>query len=209
MKAKNGNGEEGGGVAVAGPPESGDMVAITEQLCKLTGELATVVRRVLETFNDGTFKVYLAGKGVSMQEWAASPAERGAAGSPRRNEDLTAIEAGLKQRSDEEVRAMCDLIEPPLSDDDRTRLMDFFAACCTSETVASIRQTVAMYNSDNYDAYVAKHDDEVQDVVGACLPEVDKAILLNKIAGMLRNSTVEFVAGIEVFLRLATEGAAA
>ncbi len=127
---------------------------------------------------------------------------------PCRAEDLAAIEAGLKQMTDEEVRAIVDLIEPADSDDDRTRLMDFFAACMTDETVASIRQTLAMYNSDNYDAYVAKHDEEVQDLVRECLPFVDKAILLNKIGRMLRDRSVPFLAGVENFLSLATDGAA-
>lgn len=119
-------------------------------------------------------------------------------------EDMAAIEAGLEEMSDETVRAICDLVEPADSDDDRTRLMDFFAACLTSETVASIRRTIALYNSDNYDACVAKHDEADQDIVRACLPHVDKAILLNKIGRRLRECSVMFLAGLETGLSLAT-----
>lgn len=129
--------------------------------------------------------------------------------SPCRTEDLAAIDAGLKEMSDETVRAICDLIEPADSDDDRTRLVDFFAACLTSETVASIRQTIAIYiySSGNYDAHAAKHDEADQDLVRACLPFVDKAILLNKIGRRLRKCNINFLAGVEHIMSLAAEGA--
>ena len=128
-----------------------------------------------------------------------------AVGSPRRNEDLAAIAAGLKEMSDETVRANCDLVEPADSDDDRTRLMQFFAAVMTSETVASIRRSIWLYNSGEYESYAAKYDEADQDLVRACLPYVDKAILLNKIGRLLRDSSEDFVAGLDHFLSLASE----
>ncbi len=79
------------------------------------------------------------------------------------------------------------------------------------ETLKGIRQTFELYNDGTFDRFMAEHGAEYEgneDFVGAALPSVDKAILIRKIGNMLFASTVQFVAGVENFLRMAVEGAA-
>ncbi len=79
------------------------------------------------------------------------------------------------------------------------------------ETVRSVRRTITLYNDGTFDRFMAEHGAKFEgneDLVEAALPSVDKTILIHKIGKMLFASTVEFVAGIENFLRMASEGAA-
>ena len=67
----NGNGDEGGGVAVEAFCRTEDLAAIMDELKKVPDEKLNGIRRIFEAYNDGTFEAHLAENGMNMQEWAA------------------------------------------------------------------------------------------------------------------------------------------
>lgn len=100
-------------------------------------------------------------------------------------------------------------VESPCRTEDLAAIMDELAKV-PDETLTGIRRTFETYNDGTFDRFMAEHGADYEgneDVVEAALPSVDKAILIRKIGKMLFASTVEFVAGIENFLRMAVEGA--